>query len=62
MPQAPVGQSEENVEGVAWLKLYKGSARVVGRKSPRSLYSLAPTTLRGGRGLRSARHRRLHQT
>jgi argininosuccinate synthase len=26
------------------LKLYKGSARVVGRKSPRSLYSVAHVT------------------
>jgi argininosuccinate synthase len=26
------------------LKLYKGSVRVVGRKSPRSLYSLAHVT------------------
>ena len=32
------------LEGVARLKLYKGSARVVGRKSPRSLYSLAHVT------------------
>jgi argininosuccinate synthase len=29
---------------VVRLKLYKGTARVVGRKSPRSLYSLAHVT------------------
>ncbi len=39
MLQAAIDKSQENVEGVARLKLYKGSARVVGRKSPRSLYS-----------------------
>ena len=51
---ARIDKGQENVEGVAWLKPYKGSARVVGRKSPRSLYGLAHITLRGGRGLRSA--------
>ena len=44
MLQALIDKSQENVEGVARLKLYKGSARVVGRKSPRSLYSLAHVT------------------
>ncbi|TMJ62610.1 MAG: argininosuccinate synthase, partial [Alphaproteobacteria bacterium] len=44
MLQALIDKSHENVEGVARLKLYKGSARVVGRKSPRSLYSLAHVT------------------
>src|ERR1700719_2562219 len=41
---ALIYKSQENVEGVVRLKLYKGSARVVGRKSPRTLYSLAHVT------------------
>ena len=44
MLQALINQSQEHVEGTVRLKLYKGSARVVGRKSPKSLYSLAHVT------------------
>ncbi len=44
MLQALIDQSQENVEGVVRLKLYKGSASVVGRKSPNSLYSQAHVT------------------
>ena len=44
MIQALIDKSQENVDGVVRLKLYKGSACVVGRKSPRSLYSLAHVT------------------
>src|SRR5207248_3125685 len=44
MLQALIDKSQQNVEGVVRLKLYKGSARVVGRKSPKSLYSLAHVT------------------
>jgi argininosuccinate synthase len=44
MLQALVDKSQEDVEGVVRLKLYKGSARVVGRKSPNSLYSRAHVT------------------
>ncbi|MGA8549832.1 MAG: argininosuccinate synthase [Stellaceae bacterium] len=44
MLQAVIDQSQENVEGVVRLKLYKGSATVVGRKSPKSLYSQAHVT------------------
>jgi argininosuccinate synthase len=44
MLQALIDKSQENVEGTVRLKLYKGSVRVVGRKSPRSLYSLAHVT------------------
>jgi argininosuccinate synthase len=44
MLQALIDKSQENVEGVVRLKLYKGSARVVGRKSPKSLYSRAHVT------------------
>jgi argininosuccinate synthase len=44
MLQAAIDQSQESVEGTVRLKLYKGFARVVGRKSPKSLYSLAHVT------------------
>jgi argininosuccinate synthase len=44
MLQALIDKSQENVEGTVRLKLYKGSASVVGRKSPKSLYSLAHVT------------------
>jgi len=44
MLQAAIDRSQEHVEGTVRLKLYKGSARVVGRKSPKSLYSLAHVT------------------
>jgi argininosuccinate synthase len=44
MLQALIDNSQENVEGVVRLKLYKGSARVVARKSPKSLYSQAHVT------------------
>src|SRR5262249_14577818 len=44
MLQALIDQSQEQVEGAVRLKLYKGLARVVGRKSPQSLYSQAHVT------------------
>jgi argininosuccinate synthase len=44
MLQAAIDKSQENVEGTVRLKLYKGHVRVVGRKSPKSLYSLAHVT------------------
>jgi argininosuccinate synthase len=44
MLQALIDKSQENVEGVVRLKLYKGLTRVVGRKSPKSLYSQAHVT------------------
>jgi argininosuccinate synthase len=44
MLQALIDKSQEPVEGTVRLKLYKGSVRVVGRKSPKSLYSLAHVT------------------
>ena len=44
MLQALIDKSQECVEGTVRLKLYKGAARVVGRKSPKSLYSLAHVT------------------
>jgi argininosuccinate synthase len=39
MLQAAIDHSQQDVTGTARLKLYKGSANVVGRKSPKSLYS-----------------------
>ncbi len=44
MLQALIDKSQENVEGTVRLKLYKGLAHVVGRKSSKSLYSLAHVT------------------
>ncbi len=44
MLQALIDKSQENVEGTVRLKLYKGQARVVGRQSLKSLYSLAHVT------------------
>jgi argininosuccinate synthase len=39
--QALVDESQRHVNGTARLKLYKGSATIVGRKSPNSLYDPA---------------------
>jgi argininosuccinate synthase len=44
MLQAAIDKSQEQVEGTVRLKLYKGNAAVVGRKSDRSLYSLSHVT------------------
>ncbi|HEX3535901.1 MAG TPA: argininosuccinate synthase [Stellaceae bacterium] len=44
MLQALIDKSQETVDGRVRLKLYKGLARVVGRQSPNSLYSLAHVT------------------
>jgi argininosuccinate synthase len=44
MLQALIDKSQEKVAGRVRLKLYKGSARVVGRQSPNSLYSQAHVT------------------
>ncbi len=44
MLQAAIDHSQHPVDGRVRLKLYKGSARVVGRQSPNSLYSLAHVT------------------
>ena len=44
MLQALIDKSQENVEGVVTLKLYKGTVYVMGRKSPKSLYSEAHVT------------------
>jgi argininosuccinate synthase len=44
MLQALIDKSQENVTGTVRMKLYKGNAAVVGRKSPNSLYSLQHVT------------------
>jgi argininosuccinate synthase len=44
MLQALIDKSQEHVDGTVRLKLYKGHATVVGRKSPHSLYSLKHVT------------------
>ena len=44
MMQTLIDKSQEDVYGTVRLKLYKGSATLVGRKSPRSLYSMEHVT------------------
>jgi argininosuccinate synthase len=44
MLQALIDKSQEHVSGMARLKLYKGSASVVARSSPNTLYSTAHVT------------------
>jgi argininosuccinate synthase len=50
MLQALIDRSQENVSGTVRVKCYKGHARVVGRKSPNSLYSLAHVTFEEDQG------------
>ncbi len=50
MLQALIDKSQENVEGDVRLKLYKGNVTVVGRRSPKSLYSDALVTFEDDRG------------
>ncbi|MGB3808413.1 MAG: argininosuccinate synthase [Erythrobacter sp.] len=50
MLQAAIDHSQEKVTGTVRLKLYKGSASVVGRKSPHSLYSEAHVTFEDDAG------------
>ena len=44
MLQAAIDKSQEQVDGQVRLKLYKGRASIVGRSSPKSLYSLNHVT------------------
>ncbi len=44
MLQAAIDKTQENVEGSVRLKLYKGNVSVVGRTSPKSLFSEAHST------------------
>jgi argininosuccinate synthase len=50
MLQALIDRSQEHVTGTARLKLYKGSASVVGRSSPHSLYSESHVTFEDDAG------------
>ncbi|BCP56152.1 hypothetical protein K32_47690 [Kaistia sp. 32K] len=50
MLQALIDKSQEHVEGTVRLKLYKGNTIVVGRSSPKSLYSDALVTFEDDRG------------
>jgi argininosuccinate synthase len=50
MIQALVDKSQENVEGEVRLKLYKGNVIVIGRKSPKSLYSNTLVTFEDDKG------------
>jgi argininosuccinate synthase len=50
MLQALIDKSQENVYGTVRMKLYKGNVAVVGRKSPRSLYSLKHVTFEEDQG------------
>ena len=50
MLQALIDKSQEHVEGTVRLKLYKGNATVIGRKSPKSLYSQQHVTFEDDAG------------
>ncbi len=50
MLQALIDKSQEHVEGEVRLKLYKGNVIVIGRKSPKSLYSMNLVTFEDDRG------------
>jgi argininosuccinate synthase len=50
MLQALIDKSQEDVEGLVRLKLYKGNVIVTGRKSKKSLYSDALVTFEDDRG------------
>ncbi|HVO01605.1 MAG TPA: argininosuccinate synthase [Candidatus Cybelea sp.] len=50
MLQALIDKSQEHVEGTVRMKLYKGNATVVGRKSEKSLYSLQHVTFEDDAG------------
>ena len=50
MLQALIDKGQESVEGEVRLKLYKGNVIVIGRKSPKSLYSMNLVTFEDDRG------------
>ncbi|MGE0701863.1 MAG: argininosuccinate synthase [Hyphomicrobiaceae bacterium] len=50
MLQAAIDKSQEHVEGEVTLELYKGNVIVVGRTSPKSLYSSTLVTFEDDRG------------
>ena len=49
MIQSAIDQSQKNVNGTVRVKLFKGAATVIGRKSPDSLYSEAHVTFEADR-------------
>lgn len=51
MIQGMIDETQRNVTGTARLKLFKGNCQVVGRKSPKSLYSPAIVTFEDDKGL-----------
>ena len=50
MLQAAIDHSQAKVSGTVRLKLFKGSARIVGRRSPNSLYSAGIVTFEDDKG------------
>jgi argininosuccinate synthase len=50
MLQALIDKSQEHVTGTVRVKLYKGNVAVVGRKSPKSIYSLKHVTFEEDQG------------
>ena len=50
MLQALIDKSQEHVEGKVRLKLYKGNVIVIGRESPKSLYSTTLVTFEDDKG------------
>ena len=50
MLQAAIDKSQEHVEGEVRLKLYKGNVIVIGRQSPKSLYSSSLVTFEDDKG------------
>jgi argininosuccinate synthase len=48
MLQAAIDRSQERVEGVVRVKLYKGNVTVIGRQSPQSLYDQELVTFEEG--------------
>lgn len=52
--QALIDDAQKNVNGVARLKLYKGNATIVGRKSPNSLYDPAIASFEEAGGYQQA--------
>ena len=50
MLQALIDESQRSVTGSVRVKLYKGSAAVIGRESPHSLYSMKHVTFEEDQG------------
>lgn len=44
MLQAAIDRSQDHVAGTVKVKLYKGNTTIIGRSSPKSLYSLEHVT------------------